>query len=127
MEFSSDSSVGSESEVEITDASGPLTSAVPRRKTCHAVKKIPLSKAGLTAPQRSLRSSTPKGTSKVRGASAPPATAGVGSSSASPQAEKEAAQGQGQLRGEVTPPCPSSGAQPIAPLKLKFALRRSGG
>jgi hypothetical protein len=67
------------------------------------VKKIPLSKTGWTAAQRSLRSSTPKGTSKVWGASAPPATAAVGSMSASPQAEKEAAQGLGQLHGEVMP------------------------
>ena len=48
IEFSSDSSVGSESEVEITSASGPPTSAAPRRKMRRAVKKIPLSKAGLT-------------------------------------------------------------------------------
>ena len=67
------------------------------------------------------------GTSKVRGASAPPATTAVGSASAGPQAMKEAAQGLGQLRGEVTPPCPSSGAQLAAPLKLKFVLRQSGG
>ena len=71
VEFSSDSSVGSESEVEITGTSGPSTMAALKRKMRHAVKKIPLSKAGLTAVQRSLRSSTPKGTSKVRGASAP--------------------------------------------------------
>ena len=82
-------------EVEITGASGPQSSAAPRRKTRHAVKKIPLSKVGLTMAQRSLRSSTPKGTSKVRGASAPPATARVGSALASPQAEKEVAQGLG--------------------------------
>ena len=48
MEFSSDSSVGSESEVEITDTSGPPTSAALRRKTHRIMMKIPLSKAGLT-------------------------------------------------------------------------------
>ena len=127
IEFSSDSSVGSESEVEITGASGPLSSAAPRRKTRCAVKKIPLSKVGLMVVQQSLRSSTCKGTSKVRGASAPPATAVVGSASAGPKAEKEAAQGLGQVGGEVTPPNTSSGAQPAAPLKHKFALCRSGG
>ena len=95
MEFSSDSSVGSESEVEIIGASGPPSSATPRRKTPHAVKKIPLSKAGLAAAQQSLRSSTQRGTSKVRGATAPPATAEVGLVSAGPQAEKETAQGLG--------------------------------
>ena len=84
VEFSSDSSGGSESEVEITGASGPPSLAAPRRKTRRAVRKIPISKAGLTAAQRSLRSLTPKGTSKVRGASAPPAAAAVGSASASP-------------------------------------------
>ena len=89
--FSSDSFVGSEPEVEITGASGPLSSAAPRRKTRCAVKKIPLSKAGLAAAQQPLRSSTRRGTSKVRGASAAPATAEVGSASAGPQAEKEAA------------------------------------
>ena len=47
--FSIDSSMGSESEVEITGASGPLSLAASRRKTRRAVKKIPLSKAGLTA------------------------------------------------------------------------------
>ena len=109
IEFSSDSSVGSESEVEITGASGPPLSAAPRRKTRRAMKKVPLSKAGLAAAQRSLRSSTHKGTSKVRGASAPPATAGVGSTSAGPQDEKEVAQGLGQLRGGVTPYVPALG------------------
>ena len=126
MEFSPDSSVVSESEVEITGASGPPTVAAPRRKS-RAVKKILMSKAGLTAAQRSLRSSTPKGTSKFRGASTPPATTVVGSTSASPQAEKEAAQGLGQLYGEVTPLRTSSGAQPALPLKLKFSRRRSSG
>ena len=43
------------------------------------------------------------------------------------QAEKEAAQGLGQLCEEVTPPRANSGAQPAAPLKLKFSMRRSGG
>ena len=46
-EFSSDSSVGSELEVEITGASGPLPSAVLWRKTRRTVRKIQLSKAGL--------------------------------------------------------------------------------
>jgi len=101
--------------------------AASRRKTLRAVKKIPLLKAGLTAAQRSLRSSTPKSTSKVRGASAPSATTGVGSALAGPRAEKKVAQGLGQLHGEATPLRPSSGAQPAAPLKLKFALCRSGG
>ena len=86
VEFSSDSSMGSEPEVEITGASGPPSSVGPRSKIRRAVKKIPLSKAGLTAAQRSLRSSTPKGASNVRGVSAPPATAAVRSASAGPQA-----------------------------------------
>jgi hypothetical protein len=127
IELSSDSSVGSESEVEITDASEPPSSAAPRRKSCRAVKKIPMSKVGLTAAQRSLRSSTPKGMSKVWGDSAPPATTAVGSASVGPKAEKEAAQGLGQLHEEVMPTRPNSRAQLAAPLKLKFALRRSGG
>jgi hypothetical protein len=91
-EFSSDSSMGSESEVEITGASRPSPSAALRRKMRRAVKKIPLSKAGLAAVQLTLRSSTQKGTSKVRGTSVPPATAKVGSASAGPQTEKEVAQ-----------------------------------
>ena len=85
----------SELEVEITGASEPPSSAASRRKTCRAVKKIPLLKVGLTVVQRSLMCSTSKGTSKVRGASAPPATARVESALASPQAEKEVAQGLG--------------------------------
>ena len=113
--------------MEITGASGPTPLAAPRRKMRRAMKKTPLSKAGLAAAQQLLRSSTRRGTSKVRGASAPPATAEVGLASAGPQAEKEAAQGLGQLCREVTPPRTSSGAQPAAPLKLKFTLRRSGG
>ena len=125
--FSSDSSVGSELEVEIIGASGPPPSAALRRKTRRAVKKISLAKAGLAAAQQTLRSSTRKGTSKVRGTSAPPTTAEVGSASAGPQAEKEAAQVLGQLCGEVTPPRTGSGTPPAAPLKLKFPLRRSGG
>ena len=126
-EFSSDSSVGSEPEVEITGASGPLPSAALRRKMRRTIKKIQLSRAGLAAAQQTLRSSTLKGASKVRGASAPPATAEVGSALAGPQVEKDAAQVLGQLRGEVTPPRASSGTPPAAPLKLKFPLRRSGG
>ena len=58
VEFSSDSSMGIESEVEITGASGLPSSAAPRRKMRHAVKKILLSKAGLTATQRALGSLT---------------------------------------------------------------------
>ena len=91
------------------------------------VKKIQLSKAGLAAAQQKLRSSTRKGTSKVRGASVPPATAEVGSASAGPQVEKEAAQVLGQLCGEETPPRAGSGTPPAAPLRLKFPLRRSDG
>jgi hypothetical protein len=113
--------------VEITGASGPPSSATPRRKKHCAVRKIPLSKAGLMAAQQSLRSSTCKGMSKVQGASAPPATAVMGLASAGPQAEKDADQGLGQLRREVMPPRTSSGAQPAVPLKLKFALRWSSG
>ena len=91
IEFSSDSSVGSESEVEIIGASGSPSSAALKRKTCRTMSKIPISKVGLTATQRALGSSTRRGTSKVRGASAPPAAAVVGSASAGPQAEEEAA------------------------------------
>ena len=58
IEFSSDSLVESESEVEITGASGLPSSAAPRRKMHHAVKKILLSKAGLMAAQRALGSLT---------------------------------------------------------------------
>ena len=126
-EFSSDSSVGSEPDVEITRASGPPPSAALRRKTCRTVRKIQLSKAGLAAVQQSLRSSTRKGTSKVQGASASPATAEVGSASAGPQVEKEAAQVLGQLCGEETPPRAGSGTPPAVPLRLKFPLRHSGG
>ena len=61
------------------------------------------------AAQQSLRSSTRRGTSKVRGASVPPATADMGSASAGPQAKTEAAQGLGQLRGEVMPHVPALG------------------
>ena len=42
IEFSSDSFVGSESEVEITGASVPPSSAAPRRKMRRAVRKIPV-------------------------------------------------------------------------------------
>ena len=126
-EFSSDTSVGSEPEMEITEASGPPPSAALRKKMHRTVKKIPLSKAGLAAAQQTLRSTTRTGTSKVRGASVHPATAEVGSASAGPQAEKEAAQVLGQLHGEVTPPRAGSGAPPAALLKLKFSLRRRGG
>ena len=89
MEFSSDSSMGSESEVEITEASGPQTVSGPRRKTRRTVKKIPLSKAGLTVAECATRSSTPRGASKVRGASAPPDTGEVGLAAAGLQTEKE--------------------------------------
>ena len=93
---------------------------------CCVVKKIQLLKAGLEAAQQTLRSSTRKRASKVRGASAPPATIEVRSASVGPQVEKEAAQVLGQQRGEVTPPHVSSVIPPTAPLRLKFLLRRSG-
>ena len=126
-EFSSDSSVGSEPELEITVASGPPPSAALRRKTRRIVKKIQLSKAGLAAAQQTLRSSTQKGASKIWGASAHLATAEVGSVSAGPQVEKEAAQVLGQLCREVTPPRVGSRTPPAAPPRLKFPLHRSGG
>ena len=126
-EFSSDSSVGNEPEVEIIRASGPPPSVALRRKTHRAVKKIQLSKTGLAAAQQTLRNSSRKGASKVRGVSVPPATAEVGSASVGPQVEKEAAQVLGQLHGEVTPPRASSGTPPTVPLRLKFPLRHSGG
>ena len=88
MEFSSDSSMGSEPEVEITGASGPPPSAALRRKTCYVVKKIQLSKAGLPAMQQTLRSSTRKGASKVRGASAPLATTEVGRHQPAPKSRR---------------------------------------
>ena len=69
-EFSSDSLVRSELEVEITGASGPPSSAALGRKMRRAVRKIQLSKVGLAAVQQALKSSTRKGASKVRGASA---------------------------------------------------------
>jgi len=50
-EFSSDSSMGSEPEVEITGDSGPPPSAALRRKTRRAIKNIQLSKAELAAAQ----------------------------------------------------------------------------
>ena len=77
--------------------------------------------------QQSVRSSTRKGASKVWGASAPPATAVVGSASAGPQVEKEAAQVLGQLHGEETPPRTGSETPPAAQLRLKFPKHRSGG
>ena len=83
--------------MEITGASGPPPSAAQKRKTCRTIKKIQLSKAGLAIAQQTLRSSTQKRASKVWGASAHPATAEVGSVSAGPQVEKEAAQVLGQL------------------------------
>ena len=94
-EFSSDSSVGSEPDVEITGASGPPPSAALGRKTCRAVRKIQLSKAGLAAAQQALKSSTRKGASKVQGASAPPATTEVGLALTSPRVEVEVAQSLG--------------------------------
>ena len=106
--------------MEITGAAGLPPSATLRRKTCRTVRKIQLPKAGLVAAQQSLRSSTRKGASKVRGASAPPATAEVGSASVGPQLEKEVAQVLGQLRGEETPPCTGSETAPAAQLRLKF-------
>ena len=125
-EFSSDSSVGREQEVEITRSSGPPPSASLGRKTRCTVRKIQLSKAGLAAAQQALKSSTRKGASKVRGASAPPATTEVGSALTGPRVE-EATQSLGHLHGEVASPRAGSGNPPAVPLRLRFPLRRSGG
>ena len=111
--------------MEITGASGP-PSATPERKTRRTVRKIQLSKAGLAAVQV-LKSSTHKGASKVRGASAPPATTEVGSALIGPRVEVEAAQSLGQLREEVASPRAGSGTPPAALLRLRFPLCRSGG
>jgi hypothetical protein len=129
MEFSSDSSMGSESEVEITEASGPQTATGPRRKTRRTVKKIPLSKAGLTVAECATRSSTPRGAGKVRGASVPPDTGEVGLAAASLQIEKkeEAPQDLSHMRVEETPPRTGLRAKAAAPLRPSFTLRRSGG
>ena len=126
-EFSSDSSVGSEPELEITGASGPPPSIALGRKTRRTVRKIQLSKAGLAAAQQALKSSTRKGAGKFWGASAPPATTEVGSVLTGPRVEEEAAQSLGQLCGEVASPRAGSGTPPAAPLRLRFPLRRSGG
>ena len=93
MEFSSDSSVGSEPEVEITGASGPPPSAALRRKTYRAVKKIQLSKVGFAAAQQMLMTSTRKGASKVRGGGK------VGSVLTGPRVEVEATQSLGRSGG----------------------------
>ena len=77
--------------------------------------------------QQALKSSSRKGASKVRGASAPLATTEVGSVLTGPRVEEEAAQSLGQLRGEKESPRACSGTSPTAPLRLKFPLRRSGG
>ena len=77
--------------------------------------------------QQALKSSSRKGASKVRGASAPPATTEVGSALTGPRVEEEAAQSLGQLHGEVASPRAGSGTPPAAPLRLRFPLRRSGG
>ena len=69
----------------------------------------------------------PEGGEQSPGASATPATTEVGSASAGPQVEKEAAQVLGQVHGEVTPPHTGSGTLLAAPLRLKFPLRGSGG
>ena len=127
MVFSSDSCVGSEPEVEITEASGQPTAAAPKSKTRRATRKIPLSKVGLTVAERSLMNSTPKGASKVRGASALPVTTAVGSATAGPQAEKEVVQGMCQMRGDVTPPRFGLGAKAAVPLRPSFTLRGSSG
>ena len=73
------------------------------------------------------RISTPKGASKVQGASALPVTTEVGSASAGPQAEKEVVQGLSKMHGEVTPPRSGLGAKAAVPLRPSFTLRRSGG
>ena len=57
----------------------------------------------------------------------PQATTEVGSASAGPQVEKEAARVLGQMRGEVTPPRAGSGTPLVTLLRLKFPLRHSGG
>jgi hypothetical protein len=124
-EISSDSSMGSEPEVEITEASGPPPSGALGRKTRRAVRKIQLSKAGSAVAQQAVKRLTRKGTSKVRGASAPLAVTEVGSASAGPKVEEEAAQSLGQLRGEMASPRAGSGTPPTAPLSLKFPVRRS--
>jgi len=94
-----------------------------------AVKKIPLSKAGLTVVERTLRSSTPRDASNVQGASAPTSTAGVGSAVADLQAEKEeeAAQGLSHMRWEVIPPRWGLGTKAASSLRPSFMLRRSDG
>ena len=113
--------------MEIIGASGPPTAAAPKRKTRRVTRKILLSKAGLTVAERSLRSSTPKGGSKVHGASAHPITARVESATAGPQDEKEAVQGLSQMCGEVTPPRSGLGVKAAVPLRPSFTLRWSGG
>jgi len=88
--FSFDSSVRSESEVEIIGASGPPTAAGPKKRTHRAVKKIPLLKVGMTSAERATWSSTSRGGSKVRVASAPPHhTEREDPAAAGPQVEKE--------------------------------------
>ena len=75
-EFSSNSSMGSESEVEINGASGQRPTGGPAKRRKHVVRKIPASKlvAGATT-SRDAHSSTPRARSEERGAMVSPQAA----------------------------------------------------
>jgi len=76
LEFSPDSSMGSESEVEINGASGQRPTGGPAKRRKHVVRKIPASKlvAGATA-SRDARGSMPMTGSEERGAMVSPQAA----------------------------------------------------
>ena len=116
-EFSSDSFVGSEPEVEITGASGQ-----PRSQEDPTVEGWV---GGGAADAEEL---DPKGDEQGPGGDRQPRPPlRWGRHRPAPKSRRRRPRCWANCAGEVTPPRAGSGTPPAAPLKLKFPLRRSGG
>ena len=130
LEYSSDSSVGSESDVEVAGASAPPhPPASLRRRRRHAVRKVSISKASMRGalPKGAPAAASRSGSEEVGADDAPQSSGGSAGADAARVEEGDAALGLSRM-GRVKSPLPAVLLQPPAvPLKLTFNIRGSGG
>jgi len=125
LEVSFDSSIGDGPDVEVVGVSSPPATSRRRRR---AVRKIPVSKAG-------LRSALPKGGSAAAsrsgseelGAEDAPELSGEGAGANAGHGEGEAAAGLAHIGGFGCHPLVPRPQPPAVPLRLSFTARRSAG
>ena len=129
LEFSFDSSIGGESDVEVTGAfAPPHLPALAWRRRRQAVRKISASKAGMRGalPKRGPTAAS-RSSSEELGVEDAHELFGEGAGAGTGRAEGEAAPGLTCMGGIMSPLLVPRSQPPAVPLKLSFTARRSGG